>query len=335
MIRAFALRTLCAIALLPTASFAQPIKLKLAFISSDRSTSYLAAVKPFVDAVNADPEGLLKIEVSFNGALGKDLAQQARIVLDTTADIAYVVPGLARERFADNTIVEMPGLFASMRESTSVFTHLVASKALKGYDDYFVIGAFVTEPEAVHSKTPITSLDDLKGKKLRVNNPGEAAALEKFGATPILMPVTKIAEEIGRGNIDGAVVSPSPLNDYGIKRVATYHYLLGTSGAPLLLLMSRNVFEALPKPAQAIIVKYSGDWAAARFIETYEAVENPIIAQLESDPHRNVTVPSQGDLAKANAAFTEIANDWAAKDARNAELLKVAKTQITKLREGR
>lgn len=335
MIKAVALGALCAIALLPTATFAEPIKLKLAFISSDRSTSYLAAVKPFVDAVNADPEGLLKIEISFNGALGKDPAQQAQVVLDGTADIAYVVPGLARERFADNAIVEMPGLFASMRESTRVFTQLVASKALKGYDDYFVIGAFVTEPEAVHSKTPITSLDDLKGKKLRVNNPGEAAALEKFGATPVLMPVTKIAEAIGSGSIDGTVVSPSPLNDYGIKRVATYHYLLGTSGAPLMLLMNRNIFKALPKPAQAIIVKYSGDWAAVRFIETYEAVENPIIAQLKSDPYRNVTIPSQGDLAKANAAFTEITNDWAAKDTRNAELLKLAKTQITKLREGR
>jgi hypothetical protein len=72
-----------------------------------------------------------------------------------------------------------------------------------------------------------------------------------------------------------------------------------------------------------------------RFIETYEAVENPIIAQLKSDPYRNVTIPSQGDLAKANAAFAEITNDWAAKDTRNAELLKLAKTQITKLREGR
>jgi TRAP-type C4-dicarboxylate transport system substrate-binding protein len=100
-------------------------------------------------------------------------------------------------------------------------------------------------------------------------------------------------------------------------------------------LMSEKVFKSLPKPAQAVILKYSGDWAAARFIETYEAVENPIIAQLKSDPHRNVTTPSQAELAKANAAFSEIADDWAAKDVRNAELLKSAKTQITKLREGR
>lgn len=324
-----------AIVLLPIVSFAQPIKLKLAFISSDRSTSYLAAVKPFVDAVNAEPEGLLKIEVFFNGTLGNDLAQQPQLVLDGTADIAYVVPGLARNRFADNAIVEMPGLFGKMRESTTVFTQLVAAKELLGYEDYFVIGAYVTEPETVHSKVPITSLEDLKGKRIRVNNPGEAAALEKLGALPILMAVTKISEAIGGGSIDGAVVSPSPLNDYGIKRVATYHYLLGIGGAPLMLLMNRRTFEALPNSAQAILVKYSGNWAAARFIETYEAIENPIIEQLKSDPKRRVTIPSQPDLDLANAAFALIANDWATKNTHNADLLKVVKAEIAKLRENR
>ena len=163
--------------LMSAAAAAEPVKLKLAFPSSDRSTSYLAAVKPFVDAVNAEARGLVEIETYFSGALGKDPAEQPQLVLDGTADIAYVVTGLTRNRFAENAIIEMPGLFASMRESVAVFTRLVAANALQGYDDYTVIGAFVTEPETIHSKTPITSLADLKGKRIRVNNPGEAAAL--------------------------------------------------------------------------------------------------------------------------------------------------------------
>jgi TRAP-type C4-dicarboxylate transport system substrate-binding protein len=222
-----------------------------------------------------------------------------------------------------------------MRESVPVFTRLVAANALQGYDDYTVIGAYVTEPETIHSKIPITSLNDLKGKRIRVNNPGEAAALEKLGAQPVFLPVTKISEAIGNGSIDGALVPPSPLVDYGIKRVATYHYLLGISGAPLMVLMNRKTFNRLPELAQAIILKYSGEWAAARFMDTYEAAENSIMRELKSDPKRQVIRPSSSDLDAANAVFAAIANDWASKSEHNADLLKTVRTELTKMRSTR
>jgi TRAP-type C4-dicarboxylate transport system substrate-binding protein len=332
MFKALARCVLFAFAVMPCAAFAEPVTLKLAFISSDRSTSYLAAVKPFVDAVNAEAKGLIEIKVHFSGALGNDLTQQAQLVLDGTADIAYVVTGLTRDRFADNAIMEMPGLFRNMRESTVVFTRLVAAKALRGYDDYFVIGAYVTEPETIHSKTPIASLGDLKGKRMRVNNPGEAAALEKFGALPILMSVTKISEAISSGSLDGAVVSPSPLNDYGIKRVASYHYLLGISGAPLMVLMNQKKFDALPKSAQAIIVKYSGEWAAKRFIDTYEAVENSILEELKSDPKRTIIFPSTSDVDRAQIAFNAVIADWLAKNPYHQKLFKQTEYELASLR---
>src|SRR5436190_20798356 len=110
------------VVLLPCAAAADPIKLKLSFFSSDRSVSYLAAVKPFVDAVNADGKGLIEIEPHVAGALSRDLTKQPQLIRDGVADIAYVVPGVTRNEFSDNTIVEMPGLYRDMREATAVFT---------------------------------------------------------------------------------------------------------------------------------------------------------------------------------------------------------------------
>ena len=45
------------VCLLPAAAAADPIKLKMAYFSSDRTTTYLAAIEPFVDAVNAEAAG--------------------------------------------------------------------------------------------------------------------------------------------------------------------------------------------------------------------------------------------------------------------------------------
>ncbi len=321
-----------ALAVLPAIAAAEPIKLKLSFFSSDRSMSYRAAVKPFVDAVNAEAKGQVEIDVAFSGTLGSDIAQQPQLVLDGKADIAFVVPGYTPKRFPDNTVIELPGLFRDIREATLVYTRLTALNALSGYEDFVVLGAYITAAETIHGRATINSIDDLKNKKIRVNNPSENAALEKLGAVPMLLPITQVSDAISGGRIDAAEVSMTPLSDYGIKRVATHHYLLGTNGAPLALLMNRKRFEALPKAAQDILRKYSGEWTAKRFIEAYEASDRQVLAQLISDPHRTVIFPSQQDLDTANLAFEAVIADWAAKSPHNRDLLMRVRKEIATLR---
>ena len=332
MIKALAFLAIGATALVAPPLAAEPIKLKLSFFSSDRSTSYLAAVKPFTDAVNAEVKDLMEIVLFASGTLGKDLTQQPQLVLDGTADMAYVVTGLTPGRFPDNGVVELPGLFANVREATIVFTRLIAANALRGYEDFFVIGAYVTEPETIHSRPPITNLDDLKGKRIRVNNPGEAAALLKLEAVPVSMPVNKIAEALSGGDLDAATVSTSPLSDYGIGRIATYHYLLQTSGAPLMLLMNRKVFEGLPMRVQDAIRRFSGVWAAERFIENHDVVEREIMVQLRADPQRKVIAPTRSDLDRAQAVFKSVTDEWVAKSPHNRELLDKATKELVALR---
>src|SRR5262249_47266426 len=57
--------------LLSAAAAAEQAKLKLSFSTSDRANVYAAAIKPFVEAVNAEAKGLLEIEVFFSGTLGR------------------------------------------------------------------------------------------------------------------------------------------------------------------------------------------------------------------------------------------------------------------------
>jgi TRAP-type C4-dicarboxylate transport system substrate-binding protein len=126
MITVFARWALMACILLPAAAAAEPVKLKLAFFTSDRISLYVDMIRPFVDAVNNEAPDQLQIEVYSSGVLGKAPAQQAQLVLDGVADIALVIPG-ATDRFPDNAVVEMPGLFRGLREATMTFTALAPS----------------------------------------------------------------------------------------------------------------------------------------------------------------------------------------------------------------
>jgi TRAP-type C4-dicarboxylate transport system substrate-binding protein len=325
---------LLAVVLFPAVASADPIILKLAFFGSDRSTTYVAAVKPFVDAVNAEGKGVLEIVLYSGGVLGREIARQPQVVIDGNADIAFVVPGYSPAKFPDNTVVELPGLLRSTREGTLVYTRLIAQQALQGYEDFIVIGAYITEPSTIHSRIPINSIDELKGQRLRVNNQGEAVALEKLGAVPVHMEIIRIAAAISGGVIDGAAVSKTPLADYGISRVATNHYFLGTSGSPLTLVMNRRAFEILPRPAKDIIRKYSGEWAAARFIENYENSDRIALEQLKSDPKRNLVFPSPTDLERAQSIFKSIIANWLEEKPRHRQLLQKAENELAKLRTG-
>jgi TRAP-type C4-dicarboxylate transport system substrate-binding protein len=320
---------------LPCVAIAEPIELKLAFFSSDQSMTYLAAIKPFVDAVNSEGRDQIKIVIYTGGVLGREAAQQPDVVLDGKADIAFAVPGYTPTRFPDNSVVELPGLFNDTREGTLIYTRLIARNALKGYEDFVVLGAYVTEPETIHSRLPINSIGDLKGKRIRVNNPSEADTLEKLGAIPVPMQITKITGAISSGEIDGAAVPRTPLSDYGIMRVATNHYFLGINGAALALLMNRKKFEALPKSAQDIIRKYSGEWTAARFIEIYDRSDSQILEKLKSDTKRNLVYPSSSDLEIAHTAFKAVIAAWAEKNPHDSDLLKLTEMEVAKLRATR
>jgi TRAP-type C4-dicarboxylate transport system substrate-binding protein len=316
----------------PAAASSEPIKLSFAYFSSDRSTTYVTAIKPFIDAVNADPARLVQIEVSFSGALGRDPAKQLQLVLDGTADLAFVVPGYTPERFPDNTVIELPGQFRGVREATEVYTRLVANNALKGYDDLFVVGAFATEPESIHTNVPVGSLADLKGKRIRANNPVEAGALERLGMVSVQVPINKVSAAISSGDIDGAAVPPAPLIEFGIARVAAHHFLLGVASAPLTVVMNRSKFESLPAEAQEVIRKYSGEWTAERYIAAYVIEDSKAIAELKEDPNRTVVLPSQSDLDRADAAFKAEVEKWRAADPRNGELLAKAEAVLVEIR---
>lgn len=314
------------------AGAAEPVRLKLSFFTSDRSIAYQAAVKPFVDAVNRDGKGIVQIDVYASGTLGRVQRDLPQLVLDGTADIAFIVPGQNPERFSDNSVIELPGLFRNAREATLVHARLAADPEFAGYADFFVIGAYATDPETIHSRKAINTLADLKDQRIRANNPTEAIGLAKLGALPVVLAFNETTNAISSGAIDGATVPMAQLFDTGIGRIAGNDYLLPTGSAPLALMMSRKVFDSLPAPAKAIVVKYSGVWAAARYVETFEAVDQTTLDTMKADRRRTIVVPSPADAAMAANAFAAVRRDWAAASPHNGALLAKVEAELVRLR---
>ncbi|HEV2573713.1 TRAP transporter substrate-binding protein [Methylocella sp. CPCC 101449] len=312
---------------------AQTVKLRFAIFSPDTEQTYLTVFKPFAEAVNKENAGV-EIELFPNGALGRNPAQQAQMVLDGVADIAWVVASYTPGRFQENEVFELPGLFRDLKESTVVMNRLINSGQIKGYEQFFPIGVFGTAPYSIHTREPIRTLADLKGKKIRAAGAIESETIKALGAVPIGMTTVEIPEAISRRTIDGTTSHPSPLFDFGIARVTNAHYFIRLGVVPLAILLNRAKFDSLPKSAQDAIRKHSGDWTAQRFNDGITAYNDLLMKRLADDPKRTVVIPPQSELDQAQPIYNTVIDAWVAKQPRNKELLDLVRKETAAYRAG-
>lgn len=319
-------------AFLPLAATAEPATLKLSFFSSDTEVNYAKAIKPWVDAVNADPSGAVKIEAYPNGALGKALPAQPQLLLDGVADIAFVNPALVPGRFPDDQVFELPGLVTNLKEGVALYQALLKSNSLRGYSDYVVIGSFMNANANIFSRKPIKSISDLKGMKVRISGAVIGQTVRELGVVPVLMPPNEVVEAMGRGTVDALTTVPAALIDFGIDRVTSHDYLIQLGTNSFAVLMNRKKYEALPKAAQDVLAKYSPGWINDTYVKNLSAFNDGVIGQLRADKKRTVSTPSDADQKVITAAFEKVTNDWAAKDAHNAQLLAKARDLLAQIR---
>jgi TRAP-type C4-dicarboxylate transport system substrate-binding protein len=313
----------------------KPIVLKLSFFTSDRELAFQGAIKPFLDAVNREGKDLVRIDAYTSGTIGQTFAQQVDVVAQQTADIAFVNPALTPARFPEQAVMQLPGAFSSVREATLVYNRLVRMGVFQDLSQFVVIGAIANYPLIIHARAAVTSLSDLKGKRLRVSNMLEAITLRSFGAIPSQIPINAITDAISHGTLDGATVPPGPLFEFGVARLASSHYLLPLGAAPLLVLMNKKSFESLPASAQDIIRRFSGTWLAERYLELYETHSESVLAQLKNNPRRIVTEPTEADMTKARQVFAATRADRQSASPRNQELVALLDAAIGDVGAGR
>ena len=114
--------------------------------------------------------------------------------------------------------------------------------------------------------------------------------------------------------------------------MATNHYLVGIGAAPLVVVMSRKKFDSLPEAAKAIIRKYSGERAAATWIDSFGLVEKRMLDKLKSDPEHKTVEPSPSDLIAARRIYQSIIDTWVAKSGRNRQLWTTVETELATIR---
>jgi len=298
----------------------------------DSEVTFRTVMKPFAETVQRETNDAVVFDLFPNGALGRNPGQQPQLLLDGVADLAWVVQSYSPGRFPDTEVLELPGIFKDLRESSLVATGLGAHNVLKDYGDFYVVGLWGTAPYSIHTNFPVNSIADLKGKTIRASSKNESAALRAFGAVPIGMPVTEIPEAISRGTISGTTSHLSPFFDFGLDRVTNNHFFIGLGVVPLAVLMSKKKFDALPEASRTVIERNAGYPLTNKWIDSITAYNAANLEKLKSNPKNKVVFPSQAELDEAQRLLAPVREEWVAASPRHKELKAALDAELAKVR---
>ena len=248
---------------LAPAAYAQEITLKLHQFLPPQATVPAHILKPWGERVTAASGGKVKIEHYDAMALGgkpTDLMDQA---IDGVADIVMTVVGYTPGRFPKTEVFELPFMMTNPIATAKAFQDLVDTDLQAGeYKDVKVLGAWVHGPGLIHSKDPITKLEDLAGKKLRGPTRVISDMLSELGATPVGMPLPAIPEALSKGVIDGTVIPWEVTPSIRLAELAKNHVEFGGTEslytATIIMVMNKAKYDGLPADVRAAIDGESG-----------------------------------------------------------------------------
>jgi len=227
-------------------------------------------------------------------SLGMPAYDPSATPLATIGDLGYITSKVDAAARALNDLYEMLPYFKNELEQYNV-------KVL-----FFI----PFPPTILGSYSPIRSLEDLKGKKIRalglLNH-----VINRLGGVPVGIPLPEVYEALSRKVVDGLTSMPlSSVPGYKFHEVAKYYLDFGYgSYAIQYVCINRDKWESLPVDIREIIEEVS-----ARGIDIYvDALvksEQEYIEPLKTAGCSFYTLPYEEVSRWKNTVVPAIWNDW-------------------------
>ena len=271
--------------------------------------------------------GMLVGQVYPNSSLMKTVAQFSAL-RKGALDLSLYPISYAGGEFAELNIGLMPGLVSSYKQGAAWKGSEVGKKFSAFLSEKGVIMvSWIWQAGGVASRsTPIVNPQDAKGLKVRGGSREMDMVLQAAGATTLSTPSNELYAAMQTGACDAAITSSTSLISFRLEEVAkslttgrgkSYWFMLEP------LIMSKQIFDALPKDQQETIM------ALGRELEEFGTKEAMADDQKVADVYAkkgakvsdldDATVDKWRTIARATAW-----KDYASKSPLSAELLKLA-----------
>lgn len=276
--KTFALTAIAALSLAGAADAADVTLRVHHFLSAD-APMHTEVLVPWEAAVEEQSGGRIDVQLFPSMQLGgkpPQLFDQAR---DGIVDISWTLLGYTPGRFPIAEVFELPFMSGTAVQTTTALQEFQAKYLADEMGQVKPLLLHAPAGYKFHMRTgPITSLEDLRGKKIRAPSRAMTDALNALGATAVGMPVPEVAQALTTGVIDGAQIPWEVVGSLRIEEITDAHTEIGSenggmSTAVMALVMNQAKYDSLPDDLKKVIDDNSGATLATLAGEAFDRVE--------------------------------------------------------------
>lgn len=226
--------------------------------------------------------GRLKLTVFPSGQMGP-LPRQFDLARTGVADIAFFIHGALPGRFPATEVAHLPFVFnrevngeskvLSIAEASAIVTSLSAilEPEHEGTKLLYVVASPTVSPH-LHKKT-VRAPKDLAGLRIRHNGYITSAMVTAWGASPVAMPPSELADAMDKGTLDGMMFNYEAALAFQMAKSIGSVTELKASAATFGLVMNKAKYDSLPADLRKVIDETTGVEAARRVGAIYDAAE--------------------------------------------------------------
>lgn len=303
---------------------AAPVVLKFATYEPPQSYTVVNVMKPWCDAVNQAAGDQLRIDFYPGGQLGPDVMQQLKMVVDGIADITVTALNWMPGRFPEATCMNAPMVAHKMLDASWATYNMWKEGMFGGFDDIYPLSMNAQPQYFYHTNFAARLPQDLKGRKINAVGRMMAAVLRNCGASPVGEGISKIAENISRGLLEGCAGEWFGMENFRMIDVTSNHIMvpLGTNVFPII--MNKRKLDRLPAGARDILLAHS-DWTLTeKFARAWDGNNDNIEARVRADAKHTVVDPTPEEDAAWAKVVEPVVGEWLKESpAKNQKLLDV------------
>lgn len=211
--------------------------------------------KKFAELVDQKSEGRIKIDVFPSAQLGDEKAVIEQVQLGAI-EFTRVSSGALAGFNKDYGVFSLPYIFDSQDHMWNFLKGETGEKLLTSLESSKMRGLAYYDPGArsFYTKEPVKSLEDLKGKKIRViQNQVNVDIMEALGASATPMPYGEVFSALQTGVIDGAENNYPSYYSSKHYEVAKNYIVDTHQRVPEVLLISTATWSKLSEEDQKIL----------------------------------------------------------------------------------
>jgi TRAP-type transport system periplasmic protein len=212
------------------------------------------------DELQKRTNGRVKIQMFFGESLGKifDGPKMLRAGIADIGQFAQSTPEFPILGLTDAPYV-IPNP-STVTTSVKAFWAMYDKGLLKELSDFKPLWWQAMEPRnVIFAKKRVSTLEELKGMKMRGLPGVQTALLDALGAVGVALPSSDVYTALERGTIEGLITVPAFAINFKIGELSKYWLWEDVGGGGNIMCMTRKTYDSFPADIKKIIDQLNGE----------------------------------------------------------------------------